>query len=198
MFPILTIEKKYDIMQYKNKESVIYMEKDLKDAKNFTKDLVRKPTQEEITLVNKMVNKKELLTRIFFVLCTAITITGTIVFGVDIFKHAILDYHYISIILTLFFATFAFCFIYDAIYRVKEFLQMKNGDFYVADGKITKVVFTTEQHSIVTFKSETGFEDGLKYQLRGKWHKVNDEVIFVALFNEKDELQLRMLLAKTK
>lgn len=174
------------------------MGKDLKDAKNFTKDLVRKPTEEEKNKINKAVNKKELLTRIFFVLCTVITIVGTVVFAVDIFKHIILDYSYISVILALFFATFAFCFIYDAVYRAKEFLQMKNGDFYVADGKITKVVFVTEQHTIVTFKSETGFEDGLKYQLRGKWHKIGDDVIFVALFNKKDELQLRMLLPKMK
>lgn len=174
------------------------MEKDLKDAKNFTKDLVRKPNKDEVDKINKMVNKKELLTRIFFVLCTLITIVGTITFAVDIFKHIILDYSYISIILSLFFATFAFCFIYDAIYRVKEFLQMKRGDFYIADGKITKIVFVTEQNTVVTFKSETGFEDGLKYQLKGKQYKVNDEVIFVSLFNKKDELQLRMLLPKTK
>lgn len=185
-------------MNKKKKERVIHMEKDLKKAKNFTKDLVRKPTQEEIININKAINKKELLTRVFFILCTIITIVGTVVFSIDIFKHIILDYSYISIILTLFFATFAFCFVYDSFYRFKEFMQIKNGDFYVANGNITKVVLTTEQHTVVTFKAETGFEDGLKYELRGKWHKVGDDVTFVALFNKKDELQLRMLLPKTK
>lgn len=174
------------------------MGKDLKDAKNFTKDLVRKPTDDEVKQVNKIINKQELLTRIFFVLCTLITVVGTVVFAIDIFSHIVLDYAYISIILTLFFATFAFCFIYDAIYRVREFLQFKNGNFYIVNGKITKVLYATEQHTIVNFKAETGFEDDLKYQLRGKRHKVGDDVIFVALFNKKDELQYRTLLSNRK
>lgn len=174
------------------------MKKDLNNAKNFTKDLVRKPTDAEKDYIYKTINKQELLIRIFFVICTIVTIVGTIIFATDIFTHKVLDYSYISVILTLFFATFAFCFIYDAIYRLKEFLQFRSGDFYVAKGKITKIVFVNEQYSVVQFESETNFNDGLKYQLKGKWHKVGDEVIFVALFDKEENLQYRTLLPAKK
>lgn len=172
------------------------MEKDLKDKNNFTKDLVRKPTEEEVKYVNKTINKQELIPRIFFAICTIATISVTVAFVIDIFTHIILDYSYISVILALFFATFAFCFVYDAVFRITEFLQIRRGNFMIADGKITKIAYATERYSMVMFKSENGFEDELKYQIRGKTCKVDDAVLFIALFNKKDELQYRNIILK--
>lgn len=168
------------------------MDKDLKKAKEFTKDLVRKPTEDEIKKVNKN-NKSELFFNIFMLLCTLIALSGTVVFILDIFMHIVLDYYYVSIIIALFFATFSFCFVYDEIYRWKDFLKIKKGDFFVCSGKILNIKQKTNTYTEVNFLSEFGWTDDLNYRLYGKNYCVEDDVLFVALFNKKDELINRFL-----
>ena len=171
---------------------------DNKSKKHFTKKYVREATNEEKEYILNAVQKKKMFEMIFYIICTISALVGTIVFTIDVFSKTILEYNYISLIFAIFFLFFTLCFVYDTTYKVIENKMLKNNEFQIVDGMISKVLSKNNKNMLVYFEADDGWSDDYKYQIDGVSHKKGDKVLLVTFFNKKGILCGRLILQKTK